>query len=216
MFKYIKFILLNESGFLSAIAAASASALGGLLTNSSRKREAQRNRNFQAEMSNTSYQRAVKDMEAAGLNPAVAYQQGGASTPTGDMAQIDNPLGEAVNTGVGVFNAKQKKKMADANINRINKSIDVMEAQIKNIGSDTAFKKANAAQIINSLPASKLKGKVSQGILELSSNSAKKLDTMRKESNKSEFKLKRAIDKVRTQDYKSRFKGKKFPTKYLD
>lgn len=48
--------------------------------------QAQKQMDYQTEMSNTSYQRAVKDLEAAGLNSALAYSQGGASTPSGTSA----------------------------------------------------------------------------------------------------------------------------------
>ena len=45
--------------------------------------EAQRSRDYQERLSNSAYQRTMQDMARAGLNPILAYQKGGASTPSG-------------------------------------------------------------------------------------------------------------------------------------
>lgn len=57
-------------------------------TNQLSAEQAALNRDFQERMSNTSYQRGVADLQSAGLNPMLAYMQGGASQPQGSMASM--------------------------------------------------------------------------------------------------------------------------------
>lgn len=70
--------------------------LGGSSARAQAKEQAQQQMDFQERMSSTAYQRATKDMQAAGLNPALMYGSGGPeSTPSGASAPIQNILGDA-------------------------------------------------------------------------------------------------------------------------
>lgn len=89
------------------IAAAGGSLIGGLIGNRARRIEAEKDRNFQERMSSTSWQRGITDMEKAGVNPALAYAKGGASTPGGAMAGQQDPA-----EGV-VSSAMQAKRLGE-------------------------------------------------------------------------------------------------------
>lgn len=102
---------------LAPVLAGGAALVGGAISSSSNAREARRNREFQERMSNTQYQRAVADMRAAGLNPALAYMQGGAGTPAGstmEVGQFGEAVGTAVPRSVQMATAKEGLRAAHA------------------------------------------------------------------------------------------------------
>lgn len=98
------------------------------------KKAARENRAWQEHMSNTQYQRAMADMKRAGLNPILAYRQGGAGTPGGATAAPVDFAG-AVSAGMGTGSAVSKNK---ADINLKAKQGDLTNAQKVETNARTA------------------------------------------------------------------------------
>lgn len=77
---------------MAEIIGAVAGAMGGTYLQWAANKNLQEDaQSFDERMSNTSYQRAVADMEKAGLNPMLAVQRGGASTPSSPMGSVGAP-----------------------------------------------------------------------------------------------------------------------------
>lgn len=116
-------------GFLAPLAVMGGAALGFLGQRSANKTNqaiANRQMEFQEEMSSTAHQREVEDLRAAGLNPILSVH-GGASSPGGASLPVANEMAALAD---GASSAVGASRIAD---------------QIANLRSETAKNEAQTA-----------------------------------------------------------------------
>lgn len=119
---------------------------GGERMNSANAAISRQQMDFQERMSNTSYQRAVGDLQAAGLNPMLAYSNG-ASTPPGSTYQAADSIEKA---GAGSARSIEFQLAKE--------QIQTQREQQGNIAADTAFKEAQTDALTNETQVNKYFG----------------------------------------------------------
>lgn len=159
--KFLNPITTLTDSFSPYISAAT-SFFGGQQQNQANSAQSLRQMQFQERMRNTSWQAAVKDMRAAGINPILSYSQGGAAVPGGSSAQMINPAHDAAQTLANVTHSSVAKRQISDQLRILHNQKRASEYLPDIAHADMAAARANARKIFHdayiSDYASRIKG----------------------------------------------------------
>lgn len=136
-------------GGIASVVGSMIGAKGQSDTNTANAHEAERNRAFQERMRASQWQTSVEDMRKAGLNPALAYQQGGAGTPTGATAVHQNPAANATTAAADTVrniqdmrrtNAEIEKTTAETDLTRTNTQVANQQVLLKVLEKELGYR----------------------------------------------------------------------------
>jgi hypothetical protein len=155
-----------------AVIGGAMSMIGGNKQNESQEAMMNQSNAFSAEQFATRYQTTVKDLNAAGLNPMLAYGQGGGSPPSAvsPAAQVNamQGAGDIATKAVGAANTAMQTQLTDAQVAESISRTGVNDETRKNLDADTKLKILEAPNV-----SQKTKNMVSEMLL----NDARKTAT---------------------------------------
>lgn len=131
-------------GFLGQMDTNATSQSNAQSANAFNAQQAQINRDYQTEMSNTAYQRQVQDLEKAGLNPMLAYiKGGGASSPSGSVASATVPQYQSPIQGMAQYKlTSAQASKTEAEKPKVEAEVALTNQQINNLKTENDKAKA--------------------------------------------------------------------------
>jgi len=117
--------------------------MGTEMTNQANAARADASNQWSADQFASRYQTTVKDLEAAGLNPMLAYSQGGGSPPTAQQVQFQNPAFAGVQSFQTASTAFQSNSMVD----QVNATTEKIKAEIPNVADQGLVLRQTAQQL---------------------------------------------------------------------
>lgn len=118
----------------SPAAGAAIGYAGQQQTNAANAAQAKAQMDFQERMRATQYQTTVADLTKAGLNPALAYSQGGAGNLGGSAATMGNSAASGISSAQAALSMKQQlanTQLTQAQARDTNASADLKDSEVR-------------------------------------------------------------------------------------
>lgn len=129
----------------AALGAAGIGLLGGFLTNQANADIASENNAWSAQQYATRYQTQVKDLQAAGLNPMLAYNQSPGTAPSAQQVVFQNPVTAASDAYRSVTSGAQNiasAQQANAQVRLIDETVEKTKKETRNLDDEQTRLKA--------------------------------------------------------------------------